>query len=95
MSVATLTLVGMGNRARRARLVQQARAVPLLAGCGCGCSAVGRVAFELTCGNCGRSWSGDLVMPTNGVVGDMREVFAWCTCGVEAAGSGRIVELFA
>lgn len=86
-------LVGMGNRARRARLARQARAVPLVTGCGCGCTAVGRVAFEVTCAACGRVSSGDVVMPTNGVVGDRREVFASCSCGTEAAGSGRIVEL--
>lgn len=67
--------------------------MPLVAGSGCGCSAMGRVAFEVTCGDCGRTWSGDLVMPTNGAVGDRREVFASCTCGAEAAGVGRIVEL--
>lgn len=93
VSVLARRLVGMGNRARRARLAQQARAVPVISGCDCGCSAMGRVVFAVTCGACGRSWSGDLVMPTNGAVGDRREVFASCTCGVEAAGSGQIVQL--
>lgn len=93
MSGAAVRLARMGNRARRARLVREVRAVPVVPGCSCGCTAMGRVVFEVTCGDCGRTWSGELVMPTTGAVGDRREVFASCTCGAEAAGAGRIVEL--
>lgn len=86
---------GMGKRTRRDRLFREAGAVPLVARCGCGCSALGRIAYEVTCRQCGRRSGGELVMPTNGAVGDQREVYASCACGAEAAGTGRVVELLA
>jgi hypothetical protein len=83
----------MGNRRRRERLARQARAVPLSGHQGCGCTGVVRLVYRAVCGSCGAFSEGEAVMPSNGAVGDVRDVFASCVCGGEAAGTGRVVEV--
>lgn len=83
----------MGSRRRRQRLVEQSRAVPLAGHAGCGCAGLVRLVYEAACLACGRTWQDQVVLPSNGGVGDQREVFCSCVCGAEASGIGRIVEL--
>jgi hypothetical protein len=83
----------MGSRRRRQRLVEQARAVPLVGHQGCGCSGMVRLVYRASCRACGRAWDGEVVLPSSGGVGDERPVYASCECGAEASGVGRIVEL--
>lgn len=86
---------GMGTRRRRQRLGERARALPLgeLRGRGCLCCGLVRLAYSATCPVCASVWQDEVVIPSNGVVGDAREVLCSCACGGDAVGVGRIVEL--
>lgn len=83
----------MGSRRRRQRVVEQARAVPLVGHSGCGCTGLARLVYRASCGDCGRTWDHEVVLPSNGGAGDVRDVFCSCPCGGDATGVGRIVEL--
>jgi hypothetical protein len=85
----------MGNQRRRQRLAERARAIPLAGerGQGCRCERLVRLAYRASCQACAAVWEAEVLIPSNGVVGDERPVFCSCACGGEAAGTGRIVEL--
>jgi hypothetical protein len=51
-----------------------------------------RLAYQASCEACGGVWEAEVVIPSNGAVGDARPVFCSCQCGAEVVGIGRIVE---
>jgi hypothetical protein len=90
---------GMGNRPRLRRRppdVGRLATAPSLHGhdgLDCGCTALGVMEYDVSCGACGTTSAGVLAMPTAGAVGDHREVAVSCACGGEAAGMAVITEL--
>jgi hypothetical protein len=85
----------MGKRRRRQRVAERVRAIPLAGdrALGCGCERLVRLAYHARCEDCDAVWEAEVVIPSNGAVGDRRPVFCSCACGADATGAGRIVEL--